>query len=287
MRPWRSKARTATLFRMPTAPMIAPLTDRALVQMGGPDWRRFLQGLLTQDVDSLAPGEIRFAALLTPQGRLLFDLFVIGTDDGCLIDCAADRREALIQRLTLYRLRAKVEIAASDVAVEALWGGAAGEGWLADPRLPALGFRGCGVAPPPGARCADLAAYEALRLALGVPGAADWGEDRTYPIEADFDLLGGIDFRKGCFVGQETTSRMKRRGTLKTRIAPIAFEGPAPAPGSELLAGELRAGETLSGADGRAMALLRLDRADVCPRLLPDGRPWRPLWPDWMPRTPG
>ena len=261
-------------------PLYADLSDRALVEVSGPDWRGFLQGLLTQDVDTLADGDIRFAALLTPQGRLLFDLFVIGVGEACRLDCAADRRDALIQRLSLYRLRAKVEIAASDLPVTALWNvDAAPAGWLADPRLAALGYRGYGLPRPPGAQPAS---YEAHRLALGVPGSADWGDDATYPIEANFDLLNGIDFKKGCFVGQETTSRMKRRGAIKTRMAPIAFDGPAIAAGGELLAGGLRAGEVASGEDGLAMASLRLDRANGPDRVLPDGRSWRPLWPEWM-----
>jgi hypothetical protein len=268
---------------MPCDPKYAELADRAVIEVTGPDWRGFLQGLLTQDVESLADGEIRFAALLTPQGRLLFDLFVIGADGRCRLDCAAQYRDALIQRLTLYRLRAKVEIAPSDAAVLALWSvDRAPDGWLADPRLAALGFRGYGVAGPD----APLASYDAHRLSLGVPGPADWGHDATYPIEADFDLLSGIDFKKGCFVGQETTSRMKRRGNIKTRMVSIAFDGPAPAPGAELLAGGLRAGEVRSGQAGLAMASLRLDRAEGPDRILPDGRPWRPLWPDWMAKPP-
>ncbi len=262
-------------------PLVAALTDRAVVQVSGPDWRGFLQGLVTQDVETLAPGEARFSALLTPQGRLLFDLFLIGRDEGCLIDCAADRREALIQRLTLYRLRAKVEITPSDLAVEALWDAdaAPARGWLADPRLPALGFRGYGATAPAGAQVAN---FDAHRLALGVPSSEDFGVEATYPIEANFDLLGGIDFKKGCFVGQETTSRMKRRGAIKSRMVPIAFEGAPPPHGAELLAGSLRAGVALSGVDGRAMALLRLDRVDAGPLLLADGRFWRPVWPAWL-----
>jgi len=260
-------------------PLVADLTDRAVIEVAGPDWRAFLQGLLTQDVDTLTPGEIRFGALLTPQGRLLFDLFVIGRDDGCLIDCEASRRDALVQRLTIYRLRAKVEIKPGDQAAQALWRGEAQAPWLADPRLAGLGYRGYGVAASANA---DLAAWHAHRLAQGVPGPADWGDDKTYPIEANFDLLNGIDFRKGCFVGQETTSRMKRRGVIKTRMAPVSFEGPAPEPGSELLAADLRAGEALSGGDGVVMAALRLDRANGEPRLLPDGRAWEARWPAWM-----
>jgi folate-binding protein YgfZ len=267
---------------MTDAPRLVRLTDRALIAVSGPDWRDFLQNLLTQSVDSLGENEARFGALLTPQGRLLFDLFAVGRADGCRLDVAAEHRAAVIQRLTLYRLRAKVEIAADEAPVSALFGEAeAPDGFVRDPRLPALGWRGYGVEPPAGADLADPNVYDAHRLALGVPGPADWGSEKTYPIEADFDLLNGIDFQKGCFVGQETTSRMKRRGQIKSRMLPIVFDGRAPAPGSEVLAGELRAGEVLSGADGRAMALVRLDR--IAGELTADGRPVRVERPSWMP----
>jgi folate-binding protein YgfZ len=260
-----------------STPNIAQLTSRAVIAVGGPDWRAFLQGLITQDVETLAVGELRLGAILTPQGRLLYDLFIAGTEDGALLDVAAEHRAAIIQRLTMYRLRAKVEITASDVAVFAIFPAAAGEGLFADPRLPALGARAYGPAAPP---TTDEDAYDAHRLALGIPAPADWLSDKTYPIEADFDLLNGIDFKKGCFVGQETTSRMKRRGTIKNRMLPIAFDGPAPTFGAEVLVGELRAGEVLSGRDGRAMALLRLDRIEDG-ALTVDGRPVRVERPDW------
>jgi folate-binding protein YgfZ len=270
---------------MSQAATLAALQSRALINLAGPDWRSFLQGQITQDVESLRPGEIRFGALLTPQGRLLYDLFVVGREDGAWLDVAAERRDAFVQRLTLYRLRAKVEIAADPAPVSALFGpdaaAPAASGWFADPRLPAMGWRGYGADTPPGAVPGDEAAYDAWRLGLGVPGTADWGFEKTYPIEADFDLLGGVDFKKGCFVGQETTSRMKRRGLIRNRMLPIAFEGPAPAPGAEVLAGELRAGEVLSGGPGRAMALLRLDRIKGA-ALTVDGRPVSAETPDWM-----
>jgi len=262
-------------------PSFARLESRALVRVTGPDWRSLLQGLLTQDVDTLAPGELRFAALLTPQGRLLYDLFVLGEDDGALLDVAADKREALIVRLSMYRLRAKAEIAADERSVSVLFPADGAEGFVADPRLPALGLRGYGAEPPVGAMLVDEVAYDAHRLALGVPDTADWGEEKTYPIEANFDLLGGIDFKKGCFVGQETTSRMKRRGQIKTRMLPISFDGPPPSPGAEVLVGELRAGEVLSGADGRAIAALRLDRIEGA-ALTVDGRPVTVERPGWF-----
>jgi len=263
-------------------PTIAHLESRALIAVQGEDWRPFLHNLLTQDVETLQAGEIRFAALLTPQGKLLFDLFIIGAADRCLIDCAADRRASLLQRLSMYRLRAKVHLELNPGAVLAAWEGKPdGGGWLADPRLAALGWRAYDITPPSGAQ--GEAAYHAHRLALGVPDPdGDCPPDKTYPIEANFDLLGGIDFKKGCFVGQETTSRMKRRGQIKNRMAPVAFAGPPPAFGAEVLAGDLRAGEVLTGQDGRAMALLRLDRiAGAC--LTIDARPAQAALPAWWP----
>ncbi|HWF76591.1 MAG TPA: folate-binding protein [Caulobacteraceae bacterium] len=257
---------------------IAALETRALISVAGEDWRSFLQGLLTQDVETLAPGEARFGALLTPQGRLLYDLFIVGRAEGCWLDCAADKRAALLQRLAIYKLRAKVTLAADETPVLAAWGAAPAGGWIADPRLAALGWRGYGVGAAPNAVEAD---YERHRLEVGAPGPADWGEDAAYPLEADFDLMNGVDFRKGCFVGQETTSRMKRRGSVKSRMLPIRFEGPAPAHGAEVLAGTLRAGEVRSGADGVAMALVRLDRIEGA-ALTVDGRPCEVLRPAWM-----
>jgi folate-binding protein YgfZ len=261
-------------------PFIAALGSRALVAVGGADWRSFLQGLLTQDVSTLKERHVRFAALLTPQGRLLFDLFIVGGADGCWLDCRADARERLIARLALYRLRAKVTLEAHEARVLAAWGGEPpGESWAADPRLRELGWRGYGLAD-------DLAnatehGYDAHRLALGVPGGDDFREDADYPIEDDFDLLGGVDFHKGCFVGQETTSRMKRRGVARSRLVPIVFEGAPPAPGAEVLAGQLRAGEVRSGREGRALALLRLDRI-AGGGLTVEGRPCEADPPAWM-----
>jgi tRNA-modifying protein YgfZ len=261
---------------MTSSGRITHLQSRAVVEVSGPDWRSFLQGLLSNDVETLAAGQARFAALLTPQGRILFDLFVIGGVGGCLVDVAADLRDPLVQRLTMYRLRAKVDIRPLDLRVYS--GLQDGPGWVDDPRLPELGRRGY---LPAGLLADREGVYTALRIHLGVPGTPDWGHDRTYPIEANFDLLNGIDFQKGCFVGQETTSRMKRRGAVKTRMLPIRFEGPPPGYGTEVLAGTLRAGDVRSGIDGRGIALLRLDRIEGA-ELTIDGRPVSVETPAWF-----
>lgn len=261
----------------PMTTRIAHLDSRALIQVSGPDARPFLHNLLTQDVETLVDGELRFGALLSPPGRLLFDLFLIGEADGVLLDVAADRRDALLQRLSMYKLRAQVIVEADDRPVFASWPEVA-DGFIPDPRAPGLGGRQYSGEIDANATEAD---WQARRLAAGLPDpSADAPSDRTYPIEANFDLLNGIDFAKGCFVGQETTSRMKRRGSIKNRMLPITFDGPPPPFGAEVLNGDLRAGEVLNGMDGAAMALLRLDRLDGA--LTVDGRPVTVRRPDWM-----
>jgi folate-binding Fe-S cluster repair protein YgfZ len=151
---------------MTQSPLFAPLASRAMIAVEGPDWRPFLQGLLTQDVESQACGTLRFGGLLTPQGRLLYDLFILAKETGCWLDVAAPYRDALIQRLTLYRLRAKVTISASPLLVSAVWKTESAEGFLSDPRLSVLGLRGYGAVPPGTASEAPEAAYQAHRLAL-------------------------------------------------------------------------------------------------------------------------
>jgi len=258
---------------------IARLDSRALIRVSGAEARPFLHNLLTQDVETLADGDLRFSALLSPPGRLLFDLFLRGEADGVLLDVAADRRDALLQRLSMYRLRAQVTIGSDDRPVFASWPETA-DGFAPDPRAPGLGGRRYGGEVGTNAAEAD---WQAHRLAVGVPDPAlDAPSDKTYPIEANFDLLNGVDFQKGCFVGQETTSRMKRRGSIRTRMLPIAFDGPPPPFGAEVLNGELRAGEVLSGQDGAAMALLRLDRLEGT--LTVAGRPVEVRRPGWMAR---
>ena len=243
-------------------PRLARLEDRAVIAVTGPDARPFLNRLLTQEVEAMGDGELRYGALLTPQGRVLYDLFLWGEPDGVRLDVHVDARDDLLRRLAMFRLRAAVEIAPEATPVRALWGvETPPPGWRADPRLPQAGFRalGEGGAEPQTAEAAD---YRVHRFALGLAETvADGLGDRAYATEANLDLLDGVDFSKGCFVGQETTSRMKRRGGVRSRVLPLRFGGEAPAPGTEVLAGDLRAGELVACNGEVALALLRLDRA--------------------------
>lgn len=238
---------------------VARLNRRALIRLSGPDARAFLQGQITQDVLTLPEGGLRYGAILTPQGKLVCDLFVAEAGGDLLLDLPADLRESLLRRLTMFRLRAKVDLAADETPVFAVWNGEA-PGARPDPRLPVLGSRLYGEA----AATADEDAYDAFRLGTGATDPqVDAPPETTYPIEANLDLLNAIDFHKGCFVGQETTSRMKRRGTIKSRMLPIVFDGPPPPYGTEIVTGEdLRAGEVRGGRPGRALALVRLDRIE-------------------------
>ena len=246
------------------------LADRAIVEVSGEDREGFLQGLLSQSVENLHDGEVRYGALLNPQGRLLFDLFIIGRADAIWLDVAAERRDELVARLRMYRLRARVTVDPVGAEVWACWPAPPGPGWVPDPRRRELAWRAYDPAPPP-VTTAGPGDWRRRRLGFGIGDAEDFDFDRDYPVELNFDQVGGVDFAKGCFVGQETTSRMKRRGLVKTRLVPIRFEGATPPRGAEVLNGSLRAGEVRSGDDGIALALLRLDRLDG--QLSVDGRP--------------
>lgn len=255
-------------------PMFAELKSRALVRLSGPETRAFLQGLLSNDVTG--DGAI-FAALLSPQGKIQFDLIVWNGPDETLIDCEDARADELVAKLKLYRLRAKIDISRDNRAVFALWGASApqrphqGTSGLIfdsscmDPRCAALGARR--AAPAAQARTllkplmeADEAEYIAHRLALGVPeGARELNIEKLFLLEANAEELHGVDFQKGCYVGQELTSRMKRKMELKKRLLPLAIAGEA-APGANVIAGEEILGQVIGGAPSTVFALLRLDR---------------------------
>ncbi|MCJ2103875.1 folate-binding protein YgfZ [Methylobacterium sp. E-041] len=244
---------------------IALLPDRALVTVTGPDATALLQGVITCNVETLGEAEARLGALLTPQGKIQFDFLISRIGDGYRLDVPAEQAAALAKRLTLYRLRAKVEIAVDPtIAIAASWDGAttaAEVDAVADARAEGLGARLYAAA---GAFSADAseADYHAHRIALGIPeGGRDFSFSDAFPHEALMDQLGGVDFRKGCYVGQEVVSRMQHRGTARTRMLPATYpSGEAAAPGSEITAGAKVLGVTGSRAAGRGLAMLRLDR---------------------------
>jgi tRNA-modifying protein YgfZ len=251
---------------------VAPLADRAAIGVTGPGASGFLQGMLTNDIAKASSTAAIHAGLLTPQGKILFDFFVVAHGDGYLLDCPEAQVEALLKRLLFYRLRAEVEFAeVTSLHVAAAWDGLPrlplAAVAYADPRLPALGWRilltrDVGLASL-GCATATEADYHARRIALGVPeGGRDFAYGDTFPHEALFDQLAGVDFNKGCYVGQEVVSRMQHRGTARKRIVGVEGEGPLPASGAEIIAGGNPIGTlgSVSGASG--LALLRLDRAE-------------------------
>ncbi|MEX2166700.1 MAG: folate-binding protein [Methyloceanibacter sp.] len=250
----------------------ALLSDRCVLRVAGEDARKFLQGLITSDINALQDGGAVHAGLLNPQGKILFDFFVVAANGIFLLDISRETANALQQRLGFYRLRAAVEIGEEpSLQVAAAWGERphlpAGAIAYADPRLPKLGFR---VLLPAGADLSALGCmpateqdYHALRISLGVPeGGRDYAFGEAFPHEALFDQLHGVDFAKGCFIGQEVVSRMEHRGTARKRIVPVEGNAPLPAPGTSVEAGGVAIG-TLGSVHGTSgLALIRLDRAE-------------------------
>jgi folate-binding protein YgfZ len=249
---------------------IAHLTDRAVIEVSGPETKSFLQGLITNDVEILDAGQPLYAALLTPQGKVLFDFLALRIDQSVFLDCAAATRDALVKRLSLYRLRAKVTIAArDDLAVVASWEGAPlaspalTDFSFDDPRVAELGRRAIVERKDVPGSVAGVDSYLAHRLALGVPESADFGQDRTFALDAGLEELHGVSFDKGCYVGQELTARMKHRGTARKRLLAItAPNGKALAADSEVSAAGKAIGEIVSVYAARGFALIRLDRLE-------------------------
>jgi folate-binding protein YgfZ len=255
----------------------ALLPDRSAIKVAGDNARGFLNGLLTADINQVGPGAPRFAALLTPQGKIVADCIVAeapaSDGGGFFLDVPRALAKTLTDKLNFYKLRAKViaEDLSEILGVLAAWDGAAATEYglcYPDPRLPALGLR---VMLPPhlaakaaadlGAKLVDAAEYEAHRIALGVPrGGLDFSYGDAFPHEANMDQLGGVDFAKGCYVGQEVVSRIEHRGTARTRILPVSYQDIAPEAGMLILAGDKNVGTLGSTARGHGLALLRLDR---------------------------
>jgi len=257
----------------------ALLPDRGVVKVTGDDARRFLAGLVTSDMAKVAPGSPRFAALLTPQGKIIADFIIAEAPEpdggGFFLDCPRALASTLVEKLNFYKLRAKVicEDLSEVLGVMAIWDGSGDSEYglsFPDPRLAALGLR---VMLPPhlaaeaasdlGASLVGAETYEAHRIALGVPrGGLDFIYGDTYPHEADMDQLNGVDFDKGCYVGQEVVSRVEHRASARSRIVPIAYDEFAPVSGLPIMAGDKQVGMLGSTAKGRGLALVRLDRIE-------------------------
>ncbi len=269
-----------------TAPRYALLPGRAVLAIEGEDARDLLQGLISNDVERLAPDHAIYATLLTPQGKFLHDFFIAERGDRLLVDCEADRRDDLERRLTFYRLRAKVAFAADDdCAVAALWGDGAAQatglaeakgsaGRLAggvayvDPRLAAAGARAflprgsaAEALEAAGFAAATAEDYDSVRLSLALPdGSRDIAVEKGFLLENGIDDLNGVDFDKGCYVGQELTARTKHRATIRKRLYRVDVDGPMPEPGTPVTADGRAAGEMRSGRDSVGLALLRVEQ---------------------------
>ena len=271
-----------------STPLYVPLDDRGVISVDGPEAGPFLQGLISNDIERVSDTCGIYAALLTPQGKFLHDFFVLRQGEGYLLDCEGPRVGDLGGRLVAYRLRADVQLAdaTEDHQVVALFGGegaddafglAPDEGSatpceggtvMRDPRNAALGLRA--VLPrdadlafleQAGFAKGHLADYERHRIAHGAPdGSRDMEVGRATLMECGFEALNGVDFEKGCYVGQELTARTKHRGLVRRQLAPVALEGPLPPAGTPIMAGEREVGEIRSGLDDAALAVLRLER---------------------------
>lgn len=236
------------------------LPERAVITLAGDDAEHFLQNLITTDLDRIGPVEAWPGALLTPQGKVMFDFLISRTDTGFTIETHAKDAANLLQRLKLYKLRAKVTLAQEQVDGVTVFTGDAPEGAVTDMRFSPAGMTVKRLAGRHGA--ADAEAYTALRIEAGVPEMhADYAPQDTFPHDLLFDKNGAVSFKKGCFVGQEVVSRMQHRGTARRRLVMVRGAEPLPAAGTAVLANGKPAGELGSVEGETAMAILRIDRA--------------------------
>jgi len=283
---------------MADLPLI-PLSNRSLIAIGGDDRISFLQGLVTNDVTNL-DGKAVWSALLTAQGKYLHDFIILAGGDRLLLDVEAARRDDLIRRLRMFRLRAKVELSdvTGQLAVFARLdepGAAAGTvtvvdgGWqLVDPRQAGLGHRFILPADTPAA--GDFADWDRARMTLGIPDSSrDLIPEKSILLDNGFDELAGIAWNKGCYVGQELTARTKYRGLVKKRLLPVRVTGPLPDAGTIVTRDGADVGEIRSGRDDLALALIRLDALSGEVPLLCAGAILAPMPPSWinLPRTEG
>ncbi len=245
------------------------LPDRAIVEVLGPDAASFLQGLVTNDVTKASGGSAIYAALLTPQGKIIYDFLIAPVEGGYLLDCAKATAADIAARLKKYKLRAKVTITErADLSViasaEPLANG------FPDPRLPALGFRAAQTTTADD----NAVVYNTHRIALGVPDSSDIAPETFFPLDCNFEELHGVDFAKGCYVGQELTARMKHRATARRRILPVS--GPTlPPPGTSLTLGGTEIGDMMGSINGHGLAIIRLDRLGDATEASAGGAPVR------------
>jgi folate-binding protein YgfZ len=284
------------------------LDGRGILAVSGPDRGAFLQGLVSNDVEKVTAERAVYGALLTAQGKYLHDFIMAAAGEAIWLDAEAARLADLKRRLSMYRLRAKITIdELPDLGIAAVFGEGAGAALglpeqpgaarpfgaglaLVDPRLSALGARVIlpgdrirGALQAAGFAEADFAAYDRHRLGLGIPDASrDLMVEKSILLEAGFDELNGVDWQKGCYVGQELTARTKYRGLIKKRLFPVRIDGPAPAPGTLVTADGKDAGEMRSSRDGLGLALLRLDAIGDAQPLSAGPATISPVRPGWM-----
>jgi folate-binding protein YgfZ len=287
------------------------LDDRGVLRISGPDRAAFLQGIISNDVAKVSATQAIWAAFLTPQGKYLHDFFLAEEgEESLLLDCEAARRADLLKRMKIFKLRAKVDLAdaSESFPVAALFGPAALESLglpaqsgaatsfgggiaFADPRLPELGARA--ILPRDSAQesleqagfeAAALADYDALRIGLGLPdGSRDMEVEKAILLENGFDELGGVDWDKGCYMGQELTARTKYRALIKKRLLPVRIDGPTPPPDTPILSNGREVGRLRSSAKGQALALLRLEALNgEAPELVADEAKLSPQRPEWL-----
>jgi folate-binding protein YgfZ len=243
----------------------ALLKDRALISVSGPDAEHFLQNILTTDLDTLGVGEAKPGALLTPQGKILFDFLISRAGENTFrLECRADTADDFVRRLMLYRLRAKVEIARSEQALVTVgWGSESTASENDSTAVADRRFGGEGVMRSyTGSKGPDNeAAWQALRIARGVAESkADYALGDAFPHDVLLDEMGGVGFKKGCYVGQEVVSRMQHRGTARRRVLIVQAALPLPAPGTELTSGGRPVGTLGSSIDTTGLAIARIDR---------------------------
>ena len=288
------------------------LTNRGIISVTGSNSRDFLQGIISNDITLVSPNKTIYAALLTPQGKYLFDFFISQSGEKLLIECEKDRVPDLMKRLRIYKLRADANLVdeTETYSIFAIWGddaaqatGLHNERGLAheisggtqfiDPRLNTAGVRSVLPIEAAEAQLQSLAAepastsdYDLHRLKLGLPDASrDLVVDKAILIESGFDELNGVDWNKGCYMGQELTARTKYRGLVKKRLISVFIEGAAPEPGTPIMVGDKNAGEMRSSNAGHGIALLRLDQLNneaaeyICDQAIL--RPNKPTWADF------